>query len=97
MTVTMGALRDAHGAGRLGIHVRTNISKELATRGLGHYPTELPDNQWQSVRVFKNGTPAADLINAVVQPDPKNDQAIRKALDADAQKVLDKIRELIEE
>lgn len=49
-TTTMDKLRDAEGAGKLGVHIRTNISKSLAGIGLGHIPIELPSNQHEQVR-----------------------------------------------
>jgi hypothetical protein len=42
LTITMGRSWDAHGAGRLGEHVRVDISKALAGIGLGHVPVNLP-------------------------------------------------------
>lgn len=56
VTVRMFALREAYGAGRLGVHVRRNISDELSGLGLGHFPAELPDDQEKLVRLFKLGS-----------------------------------------
>jgi len=41
-TLTMEQLRDAHGASKLGVNVRAEISSTLAGMGLGHVPQELP-------------------------------------------------------
>jgi hypothetical protein len=94
-TLNMGDLRDAHGAGKLGVHVRANISKELRRRGLGHAPNELPIYQHEPVRVWLMGTPAGDLIESVLNVSPEADRVIRNAVEADASDVLDKVRELV--
>lgn len=95
LTVPMVVLRDAHGAGRLGIHVRANISKALRSLGLGHYPDPLPDSQWEQVRVYRLGTPTADLVDAVLNPSDEHDEFIREAIGGEAADTLDRVRELI--
>jgi hypothetical protein len=95
LTVDMEDVRDAYGAGRLGVHVRQNISKALNGLGLGHYPAELPDRQWELIRVYKFGTPAADLIGAVRDPSVENDELIREAVGGNAAETLEQIRELV--
>src|SRR4051794_40487060 len=92
MTISMGELRDAHGAGKLGIHVRTNISKELRRRGLNHAPEDLRVYQHETVRVWLMGSPAGDLIEAVNSISPESDQAIRDAVESNAADVLDRVR-----
>ena len=95
-TVKMGSLRDAHDVGRLGKHVRKNISKRLRSQGLGHYPKdELPSSQHDEVRIFRLGTPTGDLIQAVTQPGTENDEAIRSTVNSDAQARLDRVKELV--
>lgn len=94
-TFTMGVLRDAHGAGKLGVIVRTNISKELKRRGLNHYPGELPVYQHEPVRVWLMGSPAGDLIEAVFNVSSEADNVIRAATQSDAADVLDKVREIV--
>ncbi|HLY02406.1 MAG TPA: hypothetical protein VKR56_07895 [Candidatus Cybelea sp.] len=64
MSVPMAQLRDAFGAGRLGIHVIASISDELERRGIGYQPIDLPSNQFNQVRLYKRGTPAGDVIEA---------------------------------
>jgi hypothetical protein len=95
VTVRMYALREAYGAGRLGVHVRRNISDELSGLGLGHFPGELPDDQERLVRLYKLGSPAAHLIGAVLNPSEDGDEAIRQAVAGDAASVLDEVRELV--
>jgi hypothetical protein len=96
LTVSMRRLRDIHGADRLGVHVRSNISDELAGLGLGHYPEELPDSQHEHARIYKLGSPAAAIINAVLKPDSQSDAEIRKAASGANSRVLEKIRELLD-
>jgi hypothetical protein len=95
VTVSMGTLRDAHGAGKLGVHVRAAISKELAGRGLGHYPDPLPEYQEQVARIFKLGSPIADLLDAALQPNDDHDEELRQAVSGDAQEKINRIRELV--
>ena len=91
----MWQVRDAYGAGRLGIHVRAGISKALHGLGLGHYPGDLPDSQTQFVRLHRLGTPTADLIEAVLHPGPEGDQRLLAASSGEAEAVLVKVRELV--
>ncbi len=95
VTVPAETLRDAHGAGRLGVHVRSNISRELQSRGLAHYPDPLPDAQGAPVRVYRQGSDAARLIGAVLNPSTQSDEIIRQEVGGEAQATLDKIRELV--
>ncbi|MGO9699984.1 MAG: hypothetical protein ACLPX7_12065 [Xanthobacteraceae bacterium] len=95
LSCDMGTLRDVHGAGKLGIHVVRNISEELERHGLGHYPEELPQDQWKYARIYKLGTPVARVIRAVTSPDEKSDKVLRDIGGGEANDVLKKIRELV--
>lgn len=95
LTLFMGDLRDAHGAGRLGEHVRSNISKRLAGLGLAHFPVPLPAYQEERVRIYKLGSPVADLIDAVLAPSRQHDDELRQAVGQNAAEVLEQIRELV--
>lgn len=95
LTTTMETLRELHGAGRLGKHVRDAISGELAAHGMGHLPEELPAYQEMAVRTFRLGTPIADLVNAVTHPSAGGDQVLRQMGAAQGQDILRKIRELV--
>lgn len=63
--------------------------------GLGHYPAELPDWQEHQVRIYRLGSPIADLIEAALSPGSEGDIVIREASSGDAQKTLSEIRELV--
>ncbi|WP_206313106.1 hypothetical protein [Streptomyces sp. JB150] len=65
LRIYMANLRELQNAGRLGIHVRNEISRRLAGIGLGHLPAELPSYQENEVVLFQLGTPAADVVEAV--------------------------------
>lgn len=91
----MEVLRGAHGAGKLGVHVRKAIHDDLATHGLGHLPGGLPTYQHEEVRLFRLGTPIADTINAVLHPSEGGDQVLRQSAGSEAQDVLKQIRQLV--
>jgi hypothetical protein len=95
LTLRMGVIRDAHGAGRLGVHVRENISKRLRSLGLAHYPHELPGDQNDPVRIYRQGTPMADLIDAVLNPSKTHDEELRQTIGGSSEEILEQIRELV--
>jgi len=95
LTMTEADLRDAHGAGRLGVHVRSNISKGLDGLGLSHYPSTLSGEQTNLVRVYRRGTPASDLIRAVINPNSNGDAEIREKVAGEATEILGRVRELV--
>jgi hypothetical protein len=94
-TVMMWQVRDAYGQERLGTQVRTGIEKALAKLGLGHYPVAIPTYQDEPVRIYKKGTEAADLIEAVLSVDEDTDAVIRDAVGGDAAATLEKVKELV--
>lgn len=101
VTVRMEEVRDAYQAGRLGVHVRSNISKRLRGLGLGHFPLEaddgepMPYRQSAPVRIYKLGSPVADLIDAVLDPGDEHDEELREAATGSSSEILDRIRELV--
>jgi hypothetical protein len=95
LTVEMGDLRRAHGAERLGPHVRRGISDALASHGLGHYPVDLPQYQDGAVRVYRLGSSAADLIKSALRPGAVEDEVLRQAAGGDSADVIRQIRELV--
>ncbi|MES2820120.1 MAG: hypothetical protein V4812_14165 [Pseudomonadota bacterium] len=97
-TINMSELRDAAGKEKLGIHVRSEISKTLAGMGLGHIPTELPQYQHEPVRIYKRGTPIGELMEMVMTPGESNDRKLKEQLEdsaVDHATILEKIRELV--
>ena len=100
LTVTMEMLREAHGAGRLGVNVRAEISSTLAGMGLGHVPQDLPAYQHELVRLFKYGTSVGELITTVLTPGEQNDSQLREQHSGegpDYASIVRQIRELVAE
>jgi hypothetical protein len=95
ITCEMWQLRDAHGAGKLGVNVVANISEELAQRGLAHLPKELPQNQNEKARVYRRGSTVGKIIRAARVVDEGADDFLRKISTEDAADTLKKIRELV--
>lgn len=100
ITVTMEELREIAGAGKLGVHVREQISKTLAGMGLGHVPQALPTYQHEQVRLYKRGTPVGDLIGTVLAPGESNDSKLKEQFSGDEidyAAIISQIRELVQE
>lgn len=95
VTVSMGILRDIHGAGKLGINVCTSISEKLAGYGLGHLPETLSSNQLDNARIFKVGSAIGDLIKAVTSIDGQSDEKLRDLATNRSNEVIKKIRDLV--
>jgi hypothetical protein len=95
LSLVMWVVRDAYGAERLKVNVRTNIQDKLAGLGLGHIPAEIPDDQTRILRLYKLGSPVARLIGAVGTPGEDEDDVIRDAVSGDAEARLAKVRELV--
>jgi hypothetical protein len=96
LTVPMEVVRNAFKYDRLGKNVRVLISEKLAGLGLGHYPLELPDRQWVPVRLYKLGSPIADLIDAALHPTDDHDEELRKAVSGGGTETIKKIKALLE-
>lgn len=63
--VTMETLRQLEGRQRVGKHILSSIEDKLKTLGIGHLPKELPNRQQQTVLLYRVGTPASSLVQAV--------------------------------
>ena len=100
LSITMEDLRLAHGAGKLGVNVRSEISSALQGSGLGHVPTELPTYSHELVRLYKFGTPVGQMIANVMSPGQQNDEKLVGQFSgavADHVAIVQKIRELVAE
>lgn len=95
LTVRVEQVRDAFGYGRLGVHVRSEISRKLAGFGIAHYPVSVPDYQDRPLRLYRMGTPMAELIDAVLNPNPTHDEEIKQAVSGTANEVLAQVRDLV--
>lgn len=63
--IRMEVLRQLEGRQRVGKHILSSIEEKLTTLGLGHLPKELPNRQQQNVLLYRVGTPASVLVDAV--------------------------------
>lgn len=99
--VTLGNLREMLSYSRLGVRVLSSLSQALRSEGLGYYPLEVLDanevpRQTQELRVYKVGSPVAQLIESVLYPDEDGDEFIMNASEGAASAtVIDQIRTLI--
>ena len=97
-TFSMETLREAHGAGKLGVHVISEMSRTLAGMGLGHIPQTLPSYQHEQVRVYKRGTIVGDLIETVLAPGEGNDRKLADQFtdtSTNFAEIVERIRELV--
>lgn len=98
---TLGDLRDAVDADKLGKLVMKRITQELSAQGLGFFPRGLiEDNdaprQHQQIRVYRKGSgPAAKAIEAVLNPGVSGDRYLNELAGDNAQDVLARVRELV--
>jgi hypothetical protein len=95
LSVPMWMVRDAYPAERLKVHVRAGIHKALSGLGLAHMPRDIPDNQHETLRVYKSGSTAASLIAAVESVGDEGDDVIREFVSGDIADTLAKVRELV--
>lgn len=95
LTVGMWALRNMRNAGKLGKHVIAEISAELAKRGLGHIPEELPSNQDAPVRIYLKAGPVGRIIEAVQDVDAASDEVLRTFAKTASDSLRDRLEEVI--
>lgn len=62
---TMGVLRQLEGRQRAGKHILASIEDKLRTLGIGHLPAQLPNRQQEKVLLYRFGTPASEIVDAV--------------------------------
>jgi|HubBroStandDraft_3_1064219.scaffolds.fasta_scaffold247176_1 hypothetical protein len=99
LTVTMGQLRDAHGAGKLGTTVVAGIHDRLESLGLGHMPPELSTTQWHTALLYRKGTAVARIVEAVNNIGENSEAVLRQFASRDnrASEILQKIKELVDD
>lgn len=95
LTVSMEDLRDAYGADRLGVNVRTRLQEQLAKLGLAHRPKDLPAYQEQQVRIYVQDSQVGELIRAATTLGSAADRRLREAANNRAVEILDKIRGMV--
>lgn len=109
--VTLGDLREELGYKKLGKWVLVEVAEALTKAKLGHFPPDMLDpqlniepRQWQTVWIYdRDGSPRAQVIDAVLHPDRHD---VRAALDGLAgghnevltpEQKLARIRDLVRE
>lgn len=96
LAVTMGELRAAHGATKLGVRIRGEIAEQLAGVGLGFFPgDELPSYQEQPVRIYRRGTQIGAVVEAVLRPTAGGDELLRDTAANEAAVTLKQIRAIV--
>lgn len=95
LTVKVGEVRDTFKYGRLGKHVRREISDKLKGLGIAHYPDDVPDWQENPIRLYRMGTPIADLLDAAHNANPEHDEELKAAVSGGAADVLKQIQALV--
>lgn len=95
LTLSMWQVRDAYGAGRLGVNVCANISDELENLGLQHIPSQVPSDQWAQIRLWKPKSAVGKLIHAARKPGHEYDERLRQAAAGEANLILAKVKELV--
>jgi hypothetical protein len=93
LTIEMRDLRDRVGAGKLGKYVVDEISDELKKRGLGH--SNLTLEQWNVVRIWKQGTRVGKFIEAASTSGHTEDELLRELADSEADDALKQVRSLV--
>jgi hypothetical protein len=78
VTLPAGIIRTALGYQRLGCHVVNDISQQLNASGIAHYPDTFPSNQYTFVRLVMVDSPYDELLQACLNPSPKNDGVLQK-------------------
>ncbi len=95
LSLYMYSVRDAAGKGRLGVHVLRGISESLSGLGLGHHPEELPNDQNEMVRLYRLGSPIAEVLEAALYPGEDEDELLRERSTGTEVELLKQVRELV--
>jgi len=81
MTTTVEVLRDLDGYGRLGSTVRTNLLRKLHSMGVDIIRKEIPADASATVVLFRQGTPAAQMIDILRNAEAGSTNALIEAAD----------------
>jgi hypothetical protein len=102
LTVDMAKLRDAYGAGRLGRYVLDGIKEELRKEGVhfisdsldGHPGEQLPNNQYDVVRLYILDSLIGKIITAAytVDREGEGDRILRAVNESDATKQIQELK-----
>ena len=93
---TMEDLREGYEAGRLGPNVVKGIADKLHEHGLSYFPPgDLPMSQHETVRIYRQGSTIADVVNAILHPTEKGDRTLREICSGTDRDVLQRVKELV--
>jgi hypothetical protein len=95
MTLFMWQVRDAHGAGRLGVNVCTEIASEFEELGIRHNPSKIPSEQGTMIRLWRAKSAVDKLIRAARKVGYEYDEELRSAAAGEARSVLAKVAALV--
>lgn len=99
--VSMGSLRDINGAGKLGIHVVSQIKRSLSRAGLSILlplgETEVPRYQDEYVMLYLTQSKVGELIEAVQAADAGAVKLLRDLAGDNSAEKLQAIRDILEE
>lgn len=95
LSISMGELRDAYQVFRLGVHVRKGIHDTLESKGIGHYPAELPVYQDDRVRLYTLGSAFANMVKDLDDLTEEADQRLRDTVQSDHGETIKRIKELV--
>jgi hypothetical protein len=101
LCISLGELREAVGAGKLGRWVLQEIREELEAAGLGYFPKVLLEEneeprQHQQIRVYRKGPGTlARVIDAILEPSVRGDEVLRDLGSDDTRETLAQIRRLV--
>ncbi|MBP2304760.1 hypothetical protein GBZ48_10520 [Azospirillum melinis] len=97
VSCNMRSLRDCYNVAKLGVHVARQISRDLNNRGLGHFPEDLPINQWDRVRVFKKASKLGAIIESLSSLDEESDDILREVNGGNGDETLRKVKAMIDD
>ncbi|HEY3139479.1 MAG TPA: hypothetical protein VGJ86_00015 [Acidimicrobiales bacterium] len=99
--ISMGDLRDINGAGKLGIHVVTQIKRSLARAGLSILlrtgTADVPRYQDEYVVIYVTQSKVGEIIEAVQQADLGAVKLLRDLAGDDSAEKLQAIRDILDE
>jgi len=95
LSLKVEELRVAYGAGRMGIHVATAISDELAGMGIGHWPADIPIYSYEWVRLYKLGSAVGKVMQAILDFGEDQDELLRQVATGEDAAIVRRIREIV--
>ena len=95
LTIKMLELRKATKKERLGRSILESIDKELQELNVAHFPTLLPANQNEFVRLYLRDGRVGGIINACNNLGEESDDVLRNAGTSPEAEILRRVRELV--